>query len=166
LTPRGPVSTRPSMGISTGDTAPDFTLPTQDGSPVRLKDLLSKGAVVLYFYPKDDTTGCTAEACSFRDAYEDFKEAGAEVVGISSDSAGAHQAFADKHRLPFVLVSDEGGKVRKLYGVPRTLGLIPGRVTYVIDAGGVVRHVFNSQLNPTKHVREALEVLKKNKQTR
>jgi thioredoxin-dependent peroxiredoxin len=150
------------MGIQAGDRAPDFTLPNQAGSPIKLTDVLSKGPVVLYFYPKDDTPGCTAEACSFRDAYEDFKEAGAEVVGISSDSAGAHRAFADKHRLPFTLVSDEGGKVRKLYGVPgNLLGLVPGRVTYVIDAGGVVRHVFNSQLNPTKHVREALDVLKK-----
>jgi peroxiredoxin Q/BCP len=149
------------MGIRAGDLAPDFTLPKQDGSSVRLKDLLGKGAVVLYFYPKDDTPGCTVEACSFRDAYEDFKEAGAEVVGISSDSADAHRAFADKHRLPFTLVADEGGKVRKLYGVPSTFGILPGRVTYVIDREGVVRHVFNSQLNPAKHVREALEVLKK-----
>lgn len=148
------------MGIKVGDAAPDFTLPKQDGATVSLEDLLGKGAVVLYFYPKDDTPGCTVEACSFRDAYEDFKEAGAEVVGISSDSAADHRAFADKHRLPFTLVSDAGGKVRKLYGVPSTLGLFPGRVTYVIDPGGVVRHVFNSQLNPTKHVREALEVLK------
>jgi peroxiredoxin Q/BCP len=152
------------MGIRVGDTAPDFTLPKQDGSPVKLEELLRKGPVVLYFYPKDDTPGCTVEACSFRDAYEDFKAAGAEVVGVSSDSAGAHQVFADKYRLPFTLVSDVGGKVRKLYGVPGSLlGLIPGRVTYVIDAGGVVRHVFNSQLSPAKHVREALEVLKRTK---
>jgi len=154
------------MGIQVGDAAPDFTLPKQDGAPFKLTDVLGKGPVVLYFYPKDDTPGCTVEACSFRDAYEDFKDAGAEVVGISSDSAGAHRAFADKHRLPFTLVSDEGGKVRKRYGVPGSLlGLIPGRVTYVIDAGGVVRHVFNSQLNPAKHVREALEVLKKTKRS-
>jgi peroxiredoxin Q/BCP len=151
------------MGIRVGDKAPNFTLPKQDGSTVTLEELLARGAVVLYFYPKDDTPGCTAEACSFRDAYEDFKDAGAEVVGISSDSAGSHKAFADRHRLPFVLVSDQGGKVRKLYGVPSTLGLLPGRVTYVIDAGGVVRHVFNSQLNATKHVTEALDVLKRSK---
>jgi len=151
------------MGIREGDVAPDFTLPKQDGSTVSLKDLLAKGAVVLYFYPKDDTPGCTVEACSFRDAYEDFKEAGAEVVGISSDSAGDHKAFADKHRLPFTLVSDAGGQIRKLYGVPKTLGLLPGRVTYVMDGGGVVRKVFNSQMNPAKHVREALEVLRKSK---
>jgi len=149
------------MGIRAGDVAPDFTLPKQDGSPVSLRDLLSKGAVVLYFYPKDDTPGCTAEACSFRDAYEDFKDAGAEVVGISSDSADDHKAFADKHRLPFTLVADSGGKVRKAYGVPSTFGLFPGRVTYVIDGKGIVRHVFDSQLNATKHVREALGALKK-----
>jgi peroxiredoxin Q/BCP len=148
------------MGIRVGDVAPDFTLPKQDGSKVALRDLLQKGAVVLYFYPKDDTPGCTAEACSFRDAYEDFKDAGAEVVGVSSDSTTAHQAFASKHSLPFTLVADIGGSVRKLYGVKSTLGLIPGRVTYVIDGKGVVRHVFDSQLNPTKHVREALDVLR------
>jgi peroxiredoxin Q/BCP len=149
------------MGIRAGDVAPDFTLPRQDGTPVRLQDLLQKGAVVLYFYPKDDTPGCTVEACSFRDAYEDFKDAGAEVVGISSDSAEKHRAFADKHRLPFTLVADEGGKVRKSYGVPSTFGLLPGRVTYVIDGQGLVQHVFNSQLNAARHVREALEAIKK-----
>jgi peroxiredoxin Q/BCP len=148
------------MGIRVGDAAPDFTLPKQDGSSVVLRELLQKGAVVLYFYPKDDTPGCTAEACGFRDAYEDFKDAGAEVVGVSSDSATTHSAFASKHRLPFTLVADAGGKVRKLYGVKATLGLLPGRVTYVIDPRGVVRHVFDSQLNPTKHVREALDVLR------
>ena len=151
------------MTIRAGDVAPDFTLPQQDGSSFHLEDQLAKGAVVLYFYPKDDTPGCTAEACSFRDAYEDFKEAGAEVVGISSDTAGAHQAFAEKHKLPFTLVSDADGKVRKLYGVPRTLWIVPGRVTYVIGKGGVVLHVFNSQMNPEKHVSEAIEVLKKNR---
>jgi peroxiredoxin Q/BCP len=147
------------MSLRVGDAAPDFTLPTQDGSPVSLSGLLGKGAVVLYFYPKDDTPGCTVEACSFRDAYEDFKDAGAEVVGVSSDSADAHKAFAGKYKLPFTLVSDEAGKVRKLFGVKSTLGLFPGRVTFVIDAKGVVRHVFDSQLNPAKHVREALDVL-------
>jgi peroxiredoxin Q/BCP len=142
-----------------GDAAPDFTLPSQSGAQVSLHELLGKGPVVLYFYPKDDTPGCTAEACSFRDAYEDFKDAGAEVVGVSSDSTDAHKAFASKHALPFTLVSDGDGKVRKAYGVKKTLGLFPGRVTYVIDAKGVVRHVFDSQLNTSKHVREALETL-------
>jgi peroxiredoxin Q/BCP len=148
------------MSIKTGDQAPDFSLPKQDGTPVQLQELLQKAAVVLYFYPKDDTPGCTKEACSFRDSYESFKDAGAEVVGISSQSAASHEAFAAKHRLPFTLLADEGGKVRREYGVPSTLGLLPGRVTYVIDRSGVVRHVFNSQLNATRHVTEALGIVK------
>lgn len=148
------------MSIKTGDQAPDFSLPKQDGTPVHLKDLLQKAAVVLYFYPKDDTPGCTKEACSFRDSYEAFKDAGAEVVGISSQSAASHEAFAAKYRLPFTLLADEGGTVRRQYGVPSTLGLLPGRVTYVIDRQGVVRHVFNSQLNATRHVTEALGIVK------
>ncbi|WNG58857.1 peroxiredoxin [Archangium gephyra] len=148
------------MSIKTGDQAPDFSLPKQDGVPVQLKDLLQKATVVLYFYPKDDTPGCTKEACSFRDSYEAFKDAGAEVVGISSQSAASHEAFAAKYRLPFTLLADEGGKVRREYGVPSTLGLLPGRVTYVIDRKGVVRHVFNSQLNATRHVSEALGIVK------
>ncbi|MFE8597658.1 peroxiredoxin [Archangium violaceum] len=148
------------MSIKTGDQAPDFSLPKQDGVPVQLKDLLQKATVVLYFYPKDDTPGCTKEACSFRDSYEAFKDAGAEVVGISSQSAASHEAFAAKYRLPFTLLADEGGKVRREYGVPSTLGLLPGRVTYVIDRKGIVRHVFNSQLNATRHVSEALGIVK------
>lgn len=148
------------MSIKTGDRAPDFSLPKQDGTPVQLQELLQKAAVVLYFYPKDDTPGCTKEACSFRDSYEAFKDAGAEVVGISSQSAASHEAFAAKHRLPFTLLADEGGKVRRQYGVPSTLGLLPGRVTYVIDRKGVVRHVFNSQINATRHVTEALGIVK------
>ena len=145
--------------IAVGDTAPDFTLPAQTGGTVRLHDLLGQKAIVLYFYPKDNTSGCTAEACSFRDSYEVFKEAGAEVVGVSSDSVGSHQGFAARHRLPFILLSDSGGTVRKLYGVERTMGILPGRVTYVIDRDGVVRHIFSSQLNATKHVREAIATL-------
>lgn len=149
------------MTIKVGDRAPDFTLPKQDGSAVALNELLQKGNVVLYFYPRDETPGCTAEACSFRDSYEEFKEAGAEVVGVSSDSTESHQSFAGHHRLPFTLLSDAGGEVRKLYGVKgNLLGMIPGRVTFVIDRHGVVRHVFNSLTNATKHVTEALGVLK------
>ena len=148
------------MAVQVGQAAPDFSLPKADGTTFRLQDALQERAVVLYFYPKDDTPGCTAEACSFRDAYQDFKDAGAEVVGVSSDSGKRHQAFASKHRLPFTLLSDTGGELRKTYGVPKTLGLIPGRVTYVIDRSGTVRHVFNSQLNATKHVSEALASLK------
>jgi len=153
----------PSVGkgkVAVGDTAPDFTLPTQTGETVRLHDLVGQKAIVLYFYPKDNTSGCTAAACAFRDSYEVFKEAGAEVVGVSSDSVESHQGFAAKHRLPFILLSDSGGTVRRLYGVERTMGVLPGRVTYVIDRDGVVRHIFSSQLNATKHVQEALATLR------
>jgi peroxiredoxin Q/BCP len=148
-----------SGGIGVGDRAPDFSLPDRNGKTVRLGDFHGK-PVVLYFYPKDDTPGCTKESCSFRDQYQDFQDAGAEVIGVSSDSAESHEKFATKYRLPFVLLSDRGGATRKLYGVPSTLGVLPGRVTYVIDREGTVRHVFNSQLQATQHVAEALKALR------
>ena len=147
-------------GIQVGDAAPDFDLPDASGRRVRLSEFKGRRAVVLYFYPKDDTPGCTKEACSFRDSYEVFREAGAEVIGVSSDSAASHQAFARKHGLPFALVADAGGELRRRYGVPSTLGLLPGRVSYVIDREGIVRHVFNSQLQASKHVDEALAALR------
>ena len=125
-----------ARGIQVGDKAPDFTLPSQAGEQVRLSDRLGERVVVLYFYPKDETPGCTKEACAFRDSYEVFGEAGAEVIGVSSDSVDKHVAFAGHHSLPFTLLSDEGGQVRKSYGVPSTLGVLPGRVTYVIDRSG------------------------------
>ena len=146
--------------VEVGDAAPDFSLPSQSGETVALKRLLGRNEVVLYFYPKDNTPGCTAEAKAFRDSYEVFKEMGAEVVGVSSDSVDSHRGFAAKCEVPFILLSDEGGKVRKLYGVPSSLGLFPGRVTYVIDARGIVRHVFSSQMNPAKHVEEAVKMLR------
>jgi peroxiredoxin Q/BCP len=148
-------------GIQVGDKAPDFTLLAQSGAPVRLRYRLGERVVVLYFYPKDDTRGCTAEACAFRDSYEVFTDAGAEVIGVSSDSVGKHAAFAGKHKLPFTLLSDEGGQVRKRYGVPAVTGLLPGRVTYVIDRQGVVRHVFSSMTNISQHVGDALEVVRR-----
>jgi peroxiredoxin Q/BCP len=146
--------------ISVGDTAPDFTLPSQTGELVRLADLVGKKEVVLYFYPKDNTPGCTVEAQSFRDSYETFRQMGAEVIGVSSDSVNSHRDFATTCNLPFIILSDTEGKVRKLYGVPSTFGLLPGRVTYIIDTKGVVRHIFSSQMNPKKHVDEAIRVLK------
>ncbi|MBR7826683.1 peroxiredoxin [Actinospica sp. MGRD01-02] len=148
-------------GIGVGDKAPDFTLPSASGEPVSLHDRIGENAVVLYFYPKDDTTGCTAEACAFRDSYESFTDLGADVIGVSSDSVERHEAFAGKHRLPFTLLSDAGGKVRKLYGVPSTLVVLPGRVTYVIDRTGTVRHTFNSMMNFGAHVTEALEAVRR-----
>ncbi|WP_242928690.1 peroxiredoxin [Pontibacter vulgaris] len=146
--------------IKAGDKAPDFELQQQDGSTFRLYDILKTKSVVLYFYPKDNTPGCTKQACEFRDQYEVFKEYGAEVVGISSDSEVSHEKFGQVHRLPFVLLSDKGGRIRKLFGVPRTMGIVPGRVTYVIDQQGTVRFVFNSLTKPLEHVNKVLEVLK------
>lgn len=146
--------------VSVGEEAPPFRLRNQDGTPVSLADFRGKKAVVLYFYPKDETPGCTREACTFRDSYEAFVEAGAEVLGISGDSVSSHKGFAEHHRLPFTLLADEGNEVRKAYGVPSTMWILPGRVTYVIDKQSVVRHVFNSQLQAAKHVEEALEVVR------
>ncbi len=146
--------------VEVGSIAPDFTLPSQSGQMVSLKDFVGEKPVVLFFYPKDDTPGCTKEACAFRDNYEGFGKLDAEVIGISSDSVESHQRFVEKHGLPYALLSDEARKVRKLYGVPNTLGLFPGRVTYVIDQEGMVRHVFSSQLGAEKHVEEALKALR------
>jgi peroxiredoxin Q/BCP len=146
--------------VKVGDEAPDFTLPSQSGENVTLSSFRGKKNVVLYFYPKNESPGCTREACGFRDSHEYFKDLGAEIIGVNAGNVESHRRFASNHNLPFTLLSDEGDKVRKLYGVPSTLGLIPGRVTYIIDKKGVVRHVFSSQFQPEKHIEEALTVLK------
>jgi peroxiredoxin Q/BCP len=148
-----------SIGVRVGDPAPDFILPSATGELHRLGDFRGMSEVVLFFYPRDNSPACTAEACSFRDRYEAFREVGAEVIGVSADSDESHRRFAGRHRLPFRLLSDADGSLRALYGVPRTLGLIPGRVTYLIDKQGIVRHIFSSQLQPARHVEEALRVL-------
>jgi peroxiredoxin Q/BCP len=149
-----------ARGIQVGDKAPDFSLPSQSGDQVKLSDRLGEKVVVLYFYPKDETPGCTKEACAFRDSHEVFTDAGAEVIGISSDSVDKHASFAEHHKLPFTLLADKGGAVRKSYGVPATLGVLPGRVTYVIDQSGTVRHVLNSMTDIGRHVGDALDVVK------
>jgi len=146
--------------LKVGDKAPDFSLQTATGEIFRLSEMLRENNVVLYYYREDDTRGCTAQACSFRDQYEVFRESNAEVVGISSDDVESHQQFSAKHRLPFTLLSDSKGEVRKLYRVPRTFGIVPGRVTYLIDKAGIVRYAFNSQLKPLEHVSGTLEILK------
>jgi peroxiredoxin Q/BCP len=143
--------------LKPGDAMPDTTLAGADGS-VQLRDKLGKPLVV-YFYPKDETYGCTIEACKFRDEYEDFVAAGAEVIGVSRDSAESHAQFRAHHRLPFTLLSDPDGKVAQAWGVRRKLGL-PGRVTYVFDRAGVLRHRFDSMIRFGKHVDEALEVVR------
>jgi len=146
-------------GVGVGSKAPDFTLPSQSGEIVSLKEFLGEKVVILYFYPKDDTPGCTKEACAFRDEHEEFGKLDAEIIGVSSDSVESHRRFAEKHDLSFTLLSDEGGKLRKLYGVLNTFGIFPGRVTYVIDEKGVIRHVISSQIGAVKHVEGALKSL-------
>ena len=146
--------------LNPGEKAPDFILQDQHRNPVNLYSILQSKKAVVYFYPKDETPGCTAEACSFRDNYEDFKVLGAEVIGISRDSGKAHNSFASNHQLPFTLLSDPGGKAAKSFKVPKTLGIIPGRVTYVIDQNHTILSSFNSQFNALLHIQEALKALK------
>ena len=147
------------MAIKTGDRAPDFSLLDQNGSSISLKDFQGKQSVVLYFYPKDDTPGCTMESCAFRDQYDVFTSIGAQVIGVSGDSPDSHKRFAHKYNLPFILLSDQGDKVRKQYGATTAFGFIPGRITYVIDTDGIVQYVFDSMLNFKGHVEEALKTL-------
>jgi len=150
------------MAIQKGDQCPSFKLKDQNGELFNIDDVIGEDNLVIYFYPKDDSPGCTKQACSFRDAFEDFKEAGAKVIGISSDDEQSHKKFAEKHNLPFTLLADSNKTVRKQFGVPTNLlGLLPGRVTYIFDKKGLLKGVFNSQLNFDKHISEALKVIKK-----
>ncbi len=146
-------------GVKIGDPAPDFELPSETGELVKLSGFRGQKNVVLYFYPKDYTPGCTVEARAFRDNYRVFKDEGAEVIGVSSDSVDSHRKFSQDCNLPFKLLSDDDGRVRRLYGVPKSLWLVPGRVTYVIDAEGTVRHIFSSQ-RPKQHIEEAIKILR------
>ena len=147
--------------IEVGDKVPAFSLRNQAGKWVEIEQFFGR-PFVLYFYPKDDTPGCTAEACGFRDAYDEFRDLDAEVIGVSADSPTSHSAFAKKYDLPFTLLSDQDNQVRKLFGVTGNLfGLLPGRVTYVVDAEGTVRHIFEAQLQAKRHVGEALDELRK-----
>ncbi|KAG6607556.1 Peroxiredoxin Q, chloroplastic, partial [Cucurbita argyrosperma subsp. argyrosperma] len=148
-----------SSKVNKGQAPPAFTLKDQDGRNVSLSKFKGK-PVVVYFYPADETPGCTKQACAFRDSYEKFKKAGAEVVGISGDDSSSHKAFAKKYRLPFTLLSDEGNKVRKEWGVPADLfGTLPGRQTYVLDKNGIVQLIYNNQFQPEKHIDETLKLL-------
>ena len=146
--------------IQVGSRIPSFKLLDQHGEEFDINSILGKKNLVIYFYPKDDSPGCTAEACYFQDQFEVFKEAGAEVIGISSQSVKSHKQFAEKYRLTYTLLSDMGNKIRKQFGVPAGFfGLLPGRVTYIVDKTGKVIFMFNSQVQATKHVDEALKVL-------
>nr|ACJ64204.1 peroxiredoxin Q [Salicornia europaea] len=145
--------------VTEGSMPPAFTLKDQDGKNVSLSKFKGK-PVVVYFYPADETPGCTKQACAFRDSYEKFKKAGAEVIGISGDDSSSHKSFKQKYKLPYTLLSDEGNKVRKEWQVPSDLfGALPGRQTYVLDKNGVVRLVYNNQFQPEKHIDETLKFL-------
>ncbi len=156
--------TNTAQKIEKGSKVPSFTLKDQDGNLFDLKNVVGKKNLVIYFYPKDDSPGCTKEACYFRDQFEVFNQADAMIIGISGQSVESHKKFAEKYRLSFTLLSDEGNKVRKLFGVPSNMfGSIPGRVTYIVDKTGTVVYVFDSQSQATKHVDEALRILKEMK---
>jgi len=150
------------MALKVGDKIPNFTAYDTNGNVFESKSIIEKKPLVIYFYPKDDTPGCTIQACSFRDAYEDFKDLGAEVIGISSDSIVSHQKFTKQYKLPFILLSDENKKIRNAFGVSSSLfGLIPGRVTYVTDKSGIIKMIFDNTMMPTKHISKALEAIKR-----
>lgn len=149
------------MALQVGGKVPDFSAKDSNGNDFDSASIVGKKPVVFYFYPKDSTPGCTAQACSFRDQYEDFKDLGAEVIGISSDSVESHKKFAKRHHLPFILLSDNDKKIRNLFGVkPSLFGLIPGRVTYIVDRNGIIQLIFDS-LVATNHIPRALEKIKK-----
>jgi peroxiredoxin Q/BCP len=149
--------------INIGDTIPDISLKDDSGTWIRLHDYIGKKPMVIYFYPKDETPGCTAEACEFRDNYEDFESLGAVVFGISGDSVNSHQRFKRKHRLNFGLLSDEHRKAEKAFGVKRNLfGLLPGRVTFVTNIDGVIKYQFDSATQPKQHVKRTLKFLEDN----
>jgi peroxiredoxin Q/BCP len=149
------------MTLKIGDKVPSFVAVDANGTSFNSKDIIGKKPVVIYFYPKDNTPGCTMQACGFRDSYEDFIVLGAEVIGVSSDTVNSHKKFTSQYKLPFILLSDFDKKIRKLFGVPDKLfGLLPGRVTYIINKAGIITLIFDSVM-ATKHISIALESLKK-----
>jgi len=154
------LNAEPIVGTAVGNRAPDFTLRDQNDKPVRLAELLGKGPIVLFFYPKANSPVCTTEACAFRDAYTAFSQHGATVIGISDDPPAVQRQFAQRYRLPYILLSDERGKVHKLYDARTAFGLLNNRVTFILDRDGIIRHRFADMLNGAKHVQEALEILK------
>ena len=146
------------MALGVGDSLPGVCLDDQDGEQ-RTPEMVRGRWLVLFFYPKDDTPGCTIQACSFRDSSAAFQELGAEVWGISGDDAISHRRFATRHGLNFPLLVDRNNSLRRSLGVPKALGLVPGRVTYVVDGEGVIRHIFSNLLDGPAHVREAERVI-------
>jgi len=153
---------KPKEPLKVGDSIPAFKLQDQDGNWFNSEAIIGKQPAVIYFYPKDDTPGCTKEACKFRDEFEVFNDLNAKVIGISSDDVASHKKFAEKYHLPFTLLADTKKQVRRLFGVPKsTLGLLPGRVTYIVNKKGLIIYIFNSQFGAEKHIEEAIKALKK-----
>ena len=147
------------MKLKIGDQIPSFSLKDQNGN-IRTSEKL-KNTLVLFFYPKDDTPGCTIEACGFRDKYDLFKILGAEVWGISNGDTKSHLKFANKNKLQYPLLSDKDNILRRKFGVPKKLGFIEGRVTYIINSEGIIKHIFEDLLNGPAHIKEAIKALKK-----
>ena len=147
--------------LEIGDEIPNFVLKDQDNTDFNIDKFRGKQILVIYFYPKDDTPGCTTEACSFRDEYEVFTDLNVKVIGVSSDNVVSHKKFAEKYNLPFTLLADTKKEVQKLFGVPKSfLGLIPGRVTYIVSKEGTIVHIFNSMTDAKKHITESLFIIK------
>lgn len=146
--------------LEVGDKVPSFSLKDQFGKTFDINELIGEKPMVIYFYPKDDTPGCTKEACSFRDSHEEFTDRNIKVIGISADDSESHKNFAEKYNLPFTLLSDTDNKVRKLFGVKSNIfGLIPGRVTYVINKTGEIIFIYDSQFKAEKHIQESLKAI-------
>lgn len=144
--------------LKKGDRLPDIALEDQDGKILALHSFIGK-PLVIYFYPKNNTRVCTAQACGFRDNYEAFLESNAEIIGISSDSSDSHKEVANRRNLPFILLSDAKKEARKAFGLPSILGLLPGRVTFIADQEGIIKHTFRADFNANKHIEEALKVV-------
>tara|TARA_Y100001968_G_scaffold333689_2_gene398401 strand:+ start:840 stop:1358 length:519 start_codon:yes stop_codon:yes gene_type:complete len=147
------------MTLEVGQKVPDFRIPNQEGKLIDLENIKSK-YLILFFYPKDNTPGCTIEACSFRDNYKKLKELGAEIFGISSDTVESHKNFALKYDLPFTLLSDKGGNLRDDLYVPKAFGIFPGRSTYILDKKGNILFKYTNLLNGKSHVTESISFLK------
>ncbi|CAG8455782.1 2181_t:CDS:2 [Ambispora leptoticha] len=143
----------------------NLTLENQNGEQVELSSIIGQGKpVVVFFYPKDESYGCVKEVCSFRDSYQIFQDAGAVVIGVSSDSAEAHKKFASAQNLQFTLLADVKNEAKKAFEVPKTLFVIPGRATYLIDREGIIREVFNSATDFAGHAKHAVDFVQKQQQ--
>ncbi|WP_456423544.1 peroxiredoxin [Lutibacter sp.] len=153
------INNNPMKKIEVGDEVPSFTLNDENGNLFTVNSTVGK-PMVIYFYPKDETSGCIKEACKFRDEFEKFKDLDVTVIGISADNVASHKKFKEKYNLPFILLADINNKVRKLFGVPKSMIFLPGRVTYVIDKKGIVQYIFNSQFKAEKHIENALKKLR------